>query len=265
LGAILLANDITSYDSLYGKSVIVRKYFGTNNRELQLEQQETFGYAVGFENLIDFIMLHTQIGEKRDVKREFVYAYPRVAIREFVINALIHQDFNITGIPITIEIFSNRLSITNPGAPLNDINRLIDLPPNSRNEMLANTLMLFKLCEKRGSGIDKAIEAIENAGLPAVDFAKSELHTKVTIYPAKSLSEMNHSEKVMACYQHACLLYEDKIAINNQSLRERFGIDHRKSYIASRILTDTFNKGLIKQSNPENESRKYVSYIPYYG
>jgi ATP-dependent DNA helicase RecG len=65
--------------------------------------------------------------ENIDVKRKDVADYPRIAIREFVANALVHQDFDICGISITIEIFSNRVVITNPGAPLNDINRLIDL------------------------------------------------------------------------------------------------------------------------------------------
>ena len=167
--------------------------------------------------------------------------------------------------PITIEIFFNRLSITNPGAPLNDINRLIDLPPHSRNEILANTMLLLRFCEKRGSGIDYAIEAIEKQGLPPVKFERSEKHTRVIMFPSKPLSEMTKEEKVMACYQHACLLYEDRKAINNQSVRERFGIERRNSSIASRILADTFNAGYLTQYEPANESKRYASYIPFYG
>jgi predicted HTH transcriptional regulator len=235
LGAILFANDINNFQELYGKSVIVRKYIGTNNREIEFEQQGKYGYAVGFEGLVDFIMLHTQKGEKRDVKRENIQIYPRVAIREFVANALIHQDFSITGMQATIEIFFDRLSITNPGAPLNDINRLIDLPPRSRNEILADTMLLFRFCEKRGSGIDYAIDAIEKQGLPPVRFTRSEQHTRISLYPSKSLSKMTKEEKILACYQHACLMYEDNKAINNQSVRERFGIERRNSSIASRI------------------------------
>lgn len=78
-----------------------------------------------------------------------------------------HQDFDICGISIAIEIFSNRIVITNPGAPLNDINRLIDLPPNSRNEKLAEHMFLLGFCERRGSGIDRAVAAIEEMHLPA--------------------------------------------------------------------------------------------------
>lgn len=109
-----------------GHEVIVRKYVGTNNRQQEFEQHGAYGYAVGFDGLIDFIMRNTS-SEQIDVKREDVPTYPKVAIREFVANALVHQDFAITGMPVTIEIFTNRISITNAGAPLNDINRLIDL------------------------------------------------------------------------------------------------------------------------------------------
>jgi len=265
LGAILFANDINGFDNLKGKTVIVRKYKSTNNRDMEFEQVEKFGYAAGFEGLIDFIMQHTQSGETREIKREYTQIYPKVAIREFVANALIHQDFAITGMPITVEIFSNRLSITNPGAPLNDINRLIDLPPHSRNEILANTMLLLRFCERRGSGIDNAIEAIEKHGLPAVKFTRSEQHTRIFLFPPKRLSEMTKDEKILACYQHACLMYEDNKTINNQSVRERFGIERNKSSVASRIIADTLDSGLIKMSDEESNSKKYATYVPYYG
>ena len=265
LGAILFANDITNFENLRSKSVIVRKYTGTNNRDMEFEQIGKYGYAVGFEGLVDFIMLHTKSGEKRDIKREDTQIYPKIAIREFVANALIHQDFAITGMPITIEIFSNRLTITNPGASLNDINRLIDLPPHSRNEILANMMLLLRFCERRGSGIDYAIEAIEKHGLPAVKFTRSEQHTRISLYPPKPLSEMTKDEKILACYQHACLVYEDDKAINNQSVRERFGIERNKSSVASRIIADTLTSGLIKMSDEDSGSRKYATYVPYYG
>ena len=67
MGAILFANDINNFQGLSGKSVIVRKYIGTNNREMEFEQKGTYGYAVGFEGLVDFIMTHTRKGEKRDL------------------------------------------------------------------------------------------------------------------------------------------------------------------------------------------------------
>ena len=238
LGAILFANHLSDFPNLNGNEVIVRKYIGTNNRQQEFEQHGAYGYAVGFEGLIEFIMQQTS-SESIDIKRKSIPTYPRIAIREFVANALVHQDFLIKGMPVTIEIFSNRLTITNAGAPLNDINRLIDLPPQSRNEALAQTMFLLGICERRGSGIDRAIEAVEKMNLPAVKFTKSDQHTRIFLFPQKSLKEMTKPEKTAACYQHACLMYEDGKAINNQSVRERFEIGKNDSSVASRIIADT--------------------------
>ena len=264
LGAILFANGLHDFQNMKGHEVVVRKYVGTNNRQQEFEQHGVFGYAVGFEGLVDFIMRSTST-ELIDVKREAIPTYPRVAIREFIANALVHQDFGITGMPVTIEIFSNRLSITNAGAPLNDINRLIDLPPQSRNEQLAQMMFTLGICERRGSGIDRAIAAIEKMYLPPVKFTKSEQHTRVFLYPQKNLKEMTKQEKISACYQHACLVYEDGRSINNQSVRERFELTKNDSSIASRIISDTVDAGLIKPADIETASKKYMTYIPFYG
>lgn len=264
LGAILFARDLKDFANMQGREVIVRKYIGTNNRQQEFEQHGTFGYAVGFEGLVDFIMKNTA-KEQIEVKREAISIYPRVAIREFVANALVHQDFAVSGMPVTIEIFSNRLTITNAGAPLNDINRLIDLPPQSRNELLAQTMFMLGICERRGSGIDRAVAAIEEMSLPAVRFTKSEQHTRVFLFPQKDIKDMTKNEKVEICYQHACIIYEDGKAINNQSLRERFGLNKNDSSVASRIISDTMEAGLIKPADTETNSKKYMSYIPYYG
>lgn len=263
LGAILFARTLTSFPSLSGREVIVRKYIGQNNRQQQHEQRGGLGYAVGFEGLIDYIMRNTG-NEVIDVARNIDPIYPRVAIREFVANALIHQDFAIDGSPITIEIFSNRLVITNPGAPLNNINRLLDLPPRSRNEKLAQSMLLLNLCERRGSGIDRAIEAVEKMCLPPVKFQTLDDYTRVSLFPQKSLTEMTRREKIMACYQHACLSFENNEAINNQSVRERFGMNRNQSSAASRILADTVAEKLIKPADEESVSKKFSTYVPFY-
>lgn len=264
LGAILFAAELQKFPSMAGHEVIVRKYIGENNRQQVFEQHGAYGYAVGFEGLVDFVMNITST-EDIKVKRESIPTYPRIAIREFIANALVHQDFGITGMPVTIEIFSNRISITNAGAPLNDINRLIDLPPQSRNEELAQMMFTLGICERRGSGIDRAIAAIEEMLLPPVKFTKSEQHTRIFMFPQKSYNEMSKQEKILACYQHACLRYEDGGTINNQSVRERFKLPKNNTSVVSRVISETQTAGLIKPADIETASKKYMTYIPYYG
>ncbi len=263
LGALLFARKLSDFPTLLSRAFIVRKYVGLNNRQLETEQIGTKGYAVGFENLVDYIMKNTSF-ENIEVLRENEPRYPRIAIRELVANALVHQDFSITGMPITIEIYSNRLVITNPGASLNDVNRLIDLPPHSRNEQLAQSLFMLGICERRGSGVDRAIAAIEEKNLPPIKFSSGEDFTRVTIYPQKNFKDMTQQEKIEACYQHACLRFQDNMSFNNQSLRERFQLDKNKVSVVSRIIADALEAGKIKLADEEGVSKKYVAYIPYY-
>ena len=106
--------------------------------------------------------------------------YPPIAIREFVANALIHQDFYLGGSSPMIEIFGNRMEISNPGKPLIDIFRFIDHTPISRNEKLASLMSRMNICEERGCGVDRTITQCELYQLPAPDFQK-------TIYSQRSL------------------------------------------------------------------------------
>lgn len=264
LGALLFANTLSAFDNMKGKGVVVRRYEGNNNRQLLLEQEGAMGYAVGLERLISFVMKNTGTERIDGAVRELVPTYPQVAIREFVANALVHQDFAIKGMPITIEIFANRLVITNPGYSLNDVNRLIDLPPHSRNEQMAQLMLQLGLCERRGSGVDRAVEALEKMLLPAYKAESGDDFTRITLYPKKTISAMTKEERIEACYQHCCLVYADNETMNNQSFRERLGLNKNQGTIASHIISDTVSRGLIKPSNPDSESRKFVSYIPFY-
>lgn len=263
LGAILFARNLKDFD-LENKEVIVRKYAGTNNLVMEIEHKMSVGYAVGFEDMVDTVMRFTS-KEKIGVRREAIPTYPRVAVREFAANLMVHQDFAITGMPITIEIFTNRLVMTNPGACLNDVNRLIDLPPHSRNEGMAQLMLQLDMCERRGSGYDRAVAAIEEMLLPAYKVQSGDDFTRVFMFPMKALKDMTKEEKIIACYQHACLLYENNLNLTNQAVRERFGLDKNKSSIASRIIADAVERGLLKVSDEQNTSTKYVSYIPFYG
>ena len=115
------------------------------------------------------------------------------------------------------------------------------------------------------SGYDRAVAAIEEMLLPAYKVQSGDDYTRVFMFPMKALKDMTKEEKVIACYQHACLLYENNLNLTNQAVRERFGLDKNKSSVASRIIADTVERGLLKVSDEQNTSTKYVSYIPFYG
>lgn len=264
MGALLFAKRLADFEAIRMREIIVRKYDGLNNRVLSAERKAEKGYAVEFEDLVDWIEIQTS-REKIVTLREREVTYPKVAIREFLANMMVHQDFGIKGMSLTVEIFGNRLVFTNPGCSLNEVNRLIDLPPCSRNETLAQALLLIDICERRGSGYDRAVEAIEEMNLPPYKTESGDKFTRVTLYPQKALKDMTQEEKIRACYQHTCLLYEDGKELNNASLRKRFDLDDKKSSVASRIIADTVDAGLIKLAKEDTQSRKFVTYVPFYG
>jgi ATP-dependent DNA helicase RecG len=99
--------------------------------------------------------------------RKKVSMYPELAIREIVANALIHQDFSVTGAGVMVEIFADRMEVTNPGEPLVKTDRFLDTPPRSQNEVLASFMRRIGVCEKRGSGVDKVVFQTELYQLPA--------------------------------------------------------------------------------------------------
>lgn len=93
--------------------------------------------------------------------------FPIPVIREVVANALIHQDFYISGAGPLVEMFDNRIEVTNPGIPLVDIKRIVDNPPKSRNEKLASMMRRLKMCEELGRGWDRMVLACEMLYMPA--------------------------------------------------------------------------------------------------
>ena len=266
LGAILFCKDIRNFKDLKRKAIRVIVYKETSRINAIKEQEGIKGYASGFEGLISYIMDQLPSNEIiENALRKIVKVYPEVAIREFVANALIHQDFTITGAGIMIEIFSDRLEITNPGIPLVDINRFIDTAPKSRNEKLANLMRMMGICEERGSGIDKVIASIEVYQLPAPKFIAETDYFKVVLFAPLSFEDMDKQDRIRATYQHCCLKFMNQEFMTNSSLRERFGISDKQHSKASKIISDTLEVGLIKPSDPENKSTKHIKYVPFFG
>lgn len=264
LGAILFAKNLSYFESLNRKCVRVIFYKDDSRLNALKEQPGKKGYAVGFEGLVNWICDQLPTNEIiKDALRVDRTLYPKVAIREFVANAIIHQDFSVTGSGPMIEIFKNRIEFTNPGKSLIDTDRFIDHAPRSRNEILASLMRRMNICEERGSGIDRAIVAIETYQLPSPEFHTEEQFTRVTLFASKEFREMDKNSKIRACYQHCCLRWVSRDFMSNATLRERFGIKEQNYPTASRIISDTLKSKFIKVADPENKSNKR-KYVPYW-
>jgi len=265
LGAILFASDLKYFSSLSRKAVRVIFYKNNNRINALKEQLGAKGYAIGFFELVDYVNSNLLVNEQiKEAARIDTPMYPPIAIREFVANALIHQDFSIGGTSPMIEIFKTRMEITNPGKPLIDTLRFIDHAPRSRNEQLASMMRRMNFCEERGSGVDRAIEQCEIYQLPAPDFTENNDFTRVTLFAPKTMRQMNREDKIRACYQHCCLLYVTGEKMTNETLRKRLNIEDKNYPTASKIIADTINAGLIRLDE-NSKSRKFAQYIPNWG
>lgn len=264
LGAILFAKRLAAFHALRRKAVRVVQYRGNGRTETLKEQEGARGYACGFEGLVGYINGLLPANEViEQALRRSVPMFPELAVRELVANALIHQDFFVTGAGPIVEIFDDRIEITNPGEPLVDTQRFVDTPPRSRNEALASLMRRFRICEERGSGIDKVVFQVELFQLPAPLFESPESFTRAVLFAHKPLSAMDKADRVRACYLHACLRYVTRQPMTNASLRQRLGIADQNIATASRLLAEAVEAGVIVIADPEAGTR-IRSYIPFW-
>lgn len=264
LGAILFARELQKFKGLARKAVRLIVYEGKGRLKTLRELQGHKGYASGFEGLIEYLSAllprNEVIGK---ALRKEVPMYPDLAVRELIANALIHQDFSVSGAGPMVEIFDDRLEITNPGEPLVEVDRFLDSPPRSRNEALASFMRRVGICEERGSGVDKVVFETEFYQLPPPRWERPDGSLRVVLFAHRALKEMDKQERAHACYLHACLRYVLRDPMTNTSLRERFGIDAKNSAMASRIIKDAREAKLIKPYE-EGQANKSSRYLPYW-
>lgn len=265
LGALLLAKNLEDFPGLRRKAMRVIRYRDTRRTDASEEKVITQGYASGFDELADHVAASLPYSEtiKRFVRRD-VAAFPMPAVRELIVNALMHQDLTVTGAGPMMEIFADRIEITNPGAPLVPKDRLIDHAPRSRNEALASLMRQFGFCEERGSGIDRVVDQIESLQLPAPRFEELDGGTRVTIFSYREFQAMSKDERIQACYWHACLCHHtNSSSMTNATLRERFGITVKNAAQVSRLLSMAVQAGVIAVRDP-SAGTKSRAYLPYW-
>lgn len=264
LGAVLLAKDLSFFGTnLERKGVRFVVYSGKDRTSTVSRRVDgKLGYAAGFEGLIDFITALLPVNEEIGAAlREKHPLFPTIALRELIANALIHQDMTATGAGPSIELFTDRIEITNPGEPLVHPERFIDAPPRSRNEALAALMRRMRICEEQGSGIDKSIAAIEMFQLPPPDFQNHEGAMRVIMFGPRKFAAMTTAERIRACYQHAVLKYVSGDVMKNASLRERFGVEEQNASQISQVINAARDAGQIKSADPE---RPRAGYKPFW-
>lgn len=265
LGAILFAKKLSEFPRVGRKAIRIVQYEGLNRLTILKEETTTEGYAISFENAVKYVNILLPTKEDIDsVRRKSISTFPIPAIREAIANSLIHQDFFITGTGPLIEVFENRVEVTNSGTPLVDIMRIVDNPPKSRNEKLASLMRRLNMCEELGRGWDRMVISCELQKLPAPRIQIYQESTKVSLFSHLDFTNVPVEDKIWATYLHACIKYIEGDALTNSSLRERFGVAESSSGSISRLIKEVLNNKLIKPVDP-NTAPRYMKYIPTWG
>ena len=262
IGALLLAKKLSEFVDLKRKAARVVVYAGESKMETKSDITGEKGYAVGFSGLVGYVM--SQLPQNEVIEgaiRKEVKLVPEVVIRELLANALIHQDLDMSGASPVVEIYENRVEISNPGEPIVPVERFID-GYQSRNERLADLMRRFGICEEKSSGIDRVVETAEILQLPAPDFLVAFRRTIVVIYGPRDFQDMDGSDRIRACYQHCVLQWVLRKQMTNQSLRDRFGVSEGSGNTISQIITAAVEQGLVKSDPNAPDSRRYARYIP---
>lgn len=127
------------------------------------------------ERSLQFVRKNTKtktIVNEQDGSREDRTEYPMIAVREAVLNALVHRDYSMhtEGMPIQIQLFDDRIEIRSPGGLYGRItlDQLGKVQPDTRNPVLASALETLHITENRYSGIPIIIRELARFGMPPV-------------------------------------------------------------------------------------------------
>lgn len=185
--------------------------------------------------------------------------YPVVAVRELILNALVHRDYSTHTdyTPVTIRMFSNRIEIENPGGLYGrmTLDKLGKVAADTRNPFLANALEVIDVTENRYSGIPTVYSAMKNAGLPEPKFENERGIFRATLYNSAEIpAPVTANEEDLLIF---CRTPRTRAEIE-QHFKGRLSIN----YLMAHIIRPLVEQGKIRLAipdKPRSKNQKYYS------
>jgi ATP-dependent DNA helicase RecG len=191
-------------------------------------------------------------------KREDKPEYPIIALREILLNALIHRDYSIhTDLsPITVRIFKNRLEVENPGGlygrmTLDELGKTI---ADTRNPFIAKAMEVIGETENRFSGIPIIRRLMAEYQLPAPVFENRRGVFKVTLFNHVVKNESNNENPLYTQILEFCNVWRSR-----EELKQRFA-QITSSYLMSYFVNPLVAQGRIALLYPEKPRSKKQKY-----
>lgn len=227
----------------------------TANKRIEGTLIEMIGGAIDFvaKNISVKTVINPKTGKRSDIPE-----YPIVALREAILNAVIHRDYSTytENQPITIYFFEDRVEITNPGGlygrlSVEDLGRTM---PDTRNPNIAKIMELYNYTENRYSGIPTIKSKLQNAGLPEPVFENYKGTFKVTFYNSKKKLSLKPDE-IPAFILKFC-----KTPRSIAQIMAEIDIKTAK-YLKTEYLQPLINNGSIAETIPDKPKSKYQKYV----
>lgn len=187
--------------------------------------------------------------------------YPMDAVRELVLNALVHRDYSIhtEGMPIQVTLFSDRLEIKNPGGLYGrlTLDQLGKVQPDARNPLLITAMEALGQTENRYSGIPRVRHAMEEMGLPQPAFSNQRGDFSVCLYNKMKAAPVHNADDDA---DERGLLAFCAIPRTRSEIIDYLGISSAQ-YALRRYLDPLVEAGLIDMTLPEKPKSPSQQYI----
>jgi ATP-dependent DNA helicase RecG len=169
-GILFFAKDV--YQHLHQAQMTLVAFKGTDKLHIYDRRDVRDDLLTQFNEAVAFLKKHLNVrSEIRGVNRYDIYEIPLEALREAVVNALMHRDYSITGTQVSVEVYDDRVQIVNPGGlPKGLTLKRFGSMSIRRNEIIADLFSRLDKVERLGSGIQKMRKAMADAGLPEPEF-----------------------------------------------------------------------------------------------
>lgn len=231
-----------------------------DNRRIEGSIPQMLDEALAFvqKNMSVRTIVDAGTGKRRDRPE-----YPVKAVREAVLNALLHRDYSVhtEGTPVQIIFYKDRLEIHNPGGLYGrlTISQLGRVHADTRNPVIANMLEAMSIAENRYSGIPTIRREMNEAGLPPPEFFNERGSFRVEFYngePRKGAGTSAGEEKVIEGLIRFC-----SIPRSRDEIAGFIGLQ-TSYYAMQRFVVPLVEKGLLSMTIPEkprSRNQKYVS------
>ncbi|MBL7197411.1 MAG: putative DNA binding domain-containing protein [Candidatus Omnitrophica bacterium] len=239
--------------------------FKGNDRSSIIDRADIYGSLIEqVEESMKFLKRNIRLGYKFTGKpaREEIQEYPLEALREAIINAVMHRDYFFTGSNIYLYIYSNRIEVINPGGLFRLKYGELGKRASRRNELIADLFFRVEFGEKMGSGITRMNRWMLDWGLEKPKIEVSENFFEITFYgPGESIiehKETNYSAYNLKDRQIKALKHlEGK---GKFALLEYIKLTSVSKATAQRDLNDLLSKKIIERKG-RRSGGKYSYYI----